>query len=400
MDVPIKETVVKRNPKFVSASKTIIVNEGDTIKLPCQVDMLGDFIIIWKKGSKILALGTRPINQENSRIKVDSIRNGNQLVISLADFSVDDGEYTCQLSALRTIELVHTVSVRVRPEVEAVPRSGLLVVLAGSPASLGCRVLRGSPAPKMTWHRRERPLPGGEDELSAESLTFPITSRHHSGVYTCSADNGWGSPAEATLRLDVQHKPEIEQEETFIHTRDGDEVEITCTVHASPAAEVEWYRNGQLLKPDQTVIQKRGNRHSLLLHEIGAMDSHGKYQCRASNSLGEAMALTEVSSRAAPADFKSSAVGSDQRSYQLEWVVTSSLPVTEFLVEWRETAGEEWASLVATPEQVGPESFAGQVEVEGLRPGGEYVARVAATNSYGTSSSKLFKVSKPPIFYI
>ena len=32
-----KETVVRRNPKFISTSKTIIVNEGDTIKLPCQV---------------------------------------------------------------------------------------------------------------------------------------------------------------------------------------------------------------------------------------------------------------------------------------------------------------------------------------------------------------------------
>ena len=33
----LKETVVRRNPKFISTSKTIIVNEGDTIKLPCQV---------------------------------------------------------------------------------------------------------------------------------------------------------------------------------------------------------------------------------------------------------------------------------------------------------------------------------------------------------------------------
>merc|ERR1711936_968630 len=57
LDAHVKETVVRRNPKFVSTSKTIIVNEGDPIKLPCQVDVLEDFIIIWKKGSSILALG-------------------------------------------------------------------------------------------------------------------------------------------------------------------------------------------------------------------------------------------------------------------------------------------------------------------------------------------------------
>ena len=71
------------------------------------------------------------------------------------------------------------------------------------------------------------------------------------------------------IRLDVQHKPEIEQEETFIHSRDGDEVEITCTIHASPAAEVEWYKNGQLLDNRKWVISSRGNRHTLELHKIG-----------------------------------------------------------------------------------------------------------------------------------
>ena len=71
------------------------------------------------------------------------------------------------------------------------------------------------------------------------------------------------------IRLDVQHKPEIEQEETFIHSRDGDEVEITCTIHASPKAEVEWYRNGQLLDPREMVTSTRGNRHTLMLHRIG-----------------------------------------------------------------------------------------------------------------------------------
>ena len=75
--------------------------------------------------------------------------------------------------------------------------------------------------------------------MKAQELTFPKTSRHHSGVYTCSADNGWGEAAQARIVLDVQvnfetakqvlkrwmiltffqHKPEIEQEETFIHTK-------------------------------------------------------------------------------------------------------------------------------------------------------------------------------------
>ena len=102
---------------------------------------------------------------------------------------------------------------------------------------------------------------------------------------------------------------------------------------------VSWYRNGGLLSPEKTVVQTRGNRHSLLLQQVGdywgkilaelknpkyifsdktvvnifqqvgSVDLHGKYQCRAKNQLGEAMALTEVSGKPAPANFKSPKVG-------------------------------------------------------------------------------------------
>jgi len=385
VDAQVKETVVRRNPKFISTSKTIIVNEGDTIKLPCQVDILGDFVIIWKKGSTILALGDNVMSSD-SRVKVSPMKNGNRLVISLADYKMDDGRYTCQLSAQRSVELEHTVRVRVQPEVESVPAGGSLVVQAGAPVTLKCKVLRGSPTPEMTWHRAQRAMPGGESEVKADQLTFPKTSRHHSGVYTCSADNGWGSAAQARIVLDVQHKPEIEQEETFIHTKDGDDVEITCTVHASPPADVSWYRNGGLLPADKTVVQTRGNRHSLLLQQVGSVDLHGKYQCRAKNPLGEAMALTEVSGKPAPANFKSPKMGSELESYTLEWVVTSSSPVTKFRVEWKIVGkGKQWQSEIAEVKQVGAESYAGEVALEGLVPGREYMARVAATNSYGES---------------
>ena len=96
-----KETIVKRNPKFVSTPKTIMVNEGDTIKLPCTVDKLENFVIIWKKGSGILAVGDKPFDGKDARIKIESSTNGNWKSF-WPNFS-DKAESICQLSPLKTI---------------------------------------------------------------------------------------------------------------------------------------------------------------------------------------------------------------------------------------------------------------------------------------------------------
>ena len=86
-----------------------------------------------------------------------------------------------------------------QPVVEPVPGTGVVVVEAGQPANLQCRLVKGSPEPEITWRRARRPLPGGEESLSGSSITFPRASRHHTGLYTCSADNGWGEPATAQV---------------------------------------------------------------------------------------------------------------------------------------------------------------------------------------------------------
>ena len=39
-------------------------------------------------------------------------------------------------------------------------------------------------------------------------------------------------------------------QQTFIHTKETDETEIVCVVHASPRAKVEWFKNGQKMGDD------------------------------------------------------------------------------------------------------------------------------------------------------
>ena len=54
---------------------------------------------------------------------------------------------------------------------------------------------------------QERKLPSGEDTLRGDRITFSSATRKHSGIYICTADNGFGGePVEAEIKLDVQRK--------------------------------------------------------------------------------------------------------------------------------------------------------------------------------------------------
>ena len=94
----------------------------------------------------------------------------------------------------------------VKPEVHPVPDNGVIVTTVGDSVTLECEVTRGFPTPVMQWTRKERKMPTGEDSIEGLSLTYTAVTRHHSGIYICSADNGFGQASVANLKLDVQRK--------------------------------------------------------------------------------------------------------------------------------------------------------------------------------------------------
>ena len=49
-------------------------------------------------------------------------------------------------------------------------------------------------------------MPSGEESIRGLSITYTAVTRHHSGVYICDADNGFGDSSSAILKLDVQRK--------------------------------------------------------------------------------------------------------------------------------------------------------------------------------------------------
>ena len=57
------ETELMRAPEFISVAQNIEVNLGDTVRLPCLVDRLEGFVMLWKKKDEILTVASQIIDR-------------------------------------------------------------------------------------------------------------------------------------------------------------------------------------------------------------------------------------------------------------------------------------------------------------------------------------------------
>ena len=76
-----EEYRVMSTPKFLSSPQTILVNEGDTIRLPCKVDRLEGFVMLWKRNNDIITVGDQIIDKS---VRLEKTTNGNSIVIGPA----------------------------------------------------------------------------------------------------------------------------------------------------------------------------------------------------------------------------------------------------------------------------------------------------------------------------
>ena len=93
--------------------------------------------------------------------------------------------------------------------------------------------------------------------------------------------------------------PEIITEESYIQKEDGVQLELVCIVHASPRAEVTWYKDGVKLTADavrndsRMAIGHTGREYLLTISDVEVAD-RGRYTCHAVNNIGESKGNIQV----------------------------------------------------------------------------------------------------------
>jgi hypothetical protein len=64
-------------PTFLSVPLDLTLNEGSRLRLPCRVDRLQGFVLLWKKAAQIIAIGSVVIAEVNTFI----VSKRNRLVV-------------------------------------------------------------------------------------------------------------------------------------------------------------------------------------------------------------------------------------------------------------------------------------------------------------------------------
>jgi len=73
-----ERTKFLQTPIFKSVSQTLIVDSGDTVRLPCIVDRLEGFVMLWKKQGDILTVAHQIQNKRFSLVSEEWKPSGHQ----------------------------------------------------------------------------------------------------------------------------------------------------------------------------------------------------------------------------------------------------------------------------------------------------------------------------------
>ncbi|KAL9897501.1 klingon isoform 2-T6 [Glossina fuscipes fuscipes] len=316
-------------PRFLSRGHTYRAVVGDTLVLPCQVENLGNFVLLWRRGINVLTASNIMVTRDERIRLIDGYN------LEISDLEPQDaGDYVCQISDKINRDQVHTVEILVPPSVRATPTSGQLQARKGGPVTLECKG-SGNPVPSIYWTKKTGAGKSSARIGDGPILTLEKVERQQAGIYQCTADNGVGDPVSVDIRLDVLYPPDIQVEKSWIHSGEGFEAKLVCIVYADPVATVSWYQNSFLIQStDRRIMSSRGNRHTLTIRHIQQED-FGNYSCVADNSLGRSRKYMELSGRPGPAEFYSPKWGRLSDSYNLTWKIDSYPPLEEVRLLYR-----------------------------------------------------------------
>ncbi|BES89082.1 Immunoglobulin I-set domain [Nesidiocoris tenuis] len=373
--------IVGTTPVIKSIPVVIRVKEHETVLLPCYVDDLGENHLIWWKGDVMIA-------EDKNTLTANYVVYPNN-TLEITDVSTaDTGQYTCRVtrpSPWGPIQQHHAVEVLHPPRLNMTP-TGELEVELGKEVTISCFV-QGLPKPDINWFFK-----GDEIKLlsSRNVLRFAANRGALSGEYSCMATNGIGESTSSSVYVRVIYPPRVSIERMWINSSPGMRAEVTCDIDGSPLPEVEWQLDHVPVTYNHRVHKSRsGIRHSLVINRANQGD-FGMYKCIASNKLGSAFQVVQLSATPSMAEFKTTQQEKFHDRATLAWEVDSYSPVNQYKLLFRKVKARDvpdnWTRIFVPGDgsSIGP-IHTQMFSLTGLTSSTMYEAAVLSRNRYGWS---------------
>lgn len=400
-------------PDILSSPGIFRVQVGSSLTLPCNTTNLGDLVLLWRQGSRIIFAGDIKVRRDSRFTK-----EGHSMTISLVQ-GKDNGEYTCEVETKdrnNPKSVVHKIVVLQRPQIETSSSQHNLTVIKGSSVELNCAA-SGNPSPSIVWTKRNRDLGGLKHRLSqnGRKLHLANITINHAGRYTCTADNGVGNPVSEDITVKVLYPPSAIAERAEVLGGDDCYVELVCNAYGFPEPSVMWYHGTMKLVPTNNInIVSTGTRNKIIFLRFSFSDSsREQLTCLASSPLGSGMANFTVIGIPGQPVFTSNVSEVEPSRFHLHWLTPTYSNILEQSLTYKQvkdknspellTYGENKLKIANMQKQklnctyrAAPEQLQFNFLLDKLEPGTRYEARIAARNKHGWGEASLpitFKTS-------
>ncbi|KAL1497939.1 hypothetical protein ABEB36_008819 [Hypothenemus hampei] len=173
------------------------------------------------------------------------------------------------------------------------------LVIEGSSMTVLC-IAMGNPLPTISLYISGRLV---RQETTRHMVTVIHNVTRDMDQISCYADNGYGTPMQASRKIIISHVPHI-QASGITMAAIGDSVTLECKVEATPEPQMIFWRNHENRTPviqggkyDIQIMNATDEEHRYLMHltikQITLIDA-GEYYCHAENAFGAATQAVSV----------------------------------------------------------------------------------------------------------
>ncbi|XP_022250038.1 hemicentin-1-like [Limulus polyphemus] len=290
--VPPKKPVVKNEAGQIQHSLIGPYNEGDTLRLQCEVAGGNPRPnLTWWRESVLL---------DDSYETIDNFWVKNVLEIPALQRHDLMAAFTCMSinnNYLPPLQTTVAVDMNFRP-LEVHIEGERNPLLAGKSVKIKCSTAGSRPPADVTWWKEGTQLKSAKSVIPANgnstlsTLTFKPSAADDGNMLYCSAENRHisGSTIKDSWKLEVRYQPHLTMRlgSKIRHApiQEGSDVYIECDIRANPpVTKIGWKYEDEEISANHSagiII----NNQTLVLQKVSRF-ARGRYSCMATNNIGQ-----------------------------------------------------------------------------------------------------------------